>query len=121
MTRSPRRASIRVVIGPITEPEPTLVAPRSIVPGAIVTSGAISTSASIQVERGSSTVTPARMWRLEDAAARLLGGARQVDAVVDAEVDPGVRRAVGGDAQPGLADQRQHVAQVVLALRRCRC
>ena len=51
-----------VVSGPTTEPAPTSVAPRRLEPGSIRASAAISTPASIQVEAGSTTVTPATMW-----------------------------------------------------------
>ena len=52
-----------VVCGPTTEPVPIAVAPISEQPGSIRTSGSIATSASIQVDAGSTIVTPASMWR----------------------------------------------------------
>jgi hypothetical protein len=62
VARSPILESISVAIGPIVLPAPMLEWPRSVVPGRIVVSPAISTSASIQVAPGSSIVTPARIW-----------------------------------------------------------
>ena len=115
VARSPTLESIRVVIGPTAAPDPMLVAPRSVVPGAIVASGAISTSASIQVALGSSIVTPARMCavRIRRLAS---SAAREVGAVVHAEVDAGIGGAVRGDAQAGFPEQGEDVAEVVLAL-----
>ena len=83
MARSPIRESISVVIGPTVLPDPIEVLPRRDVPGRMVASGSMLTSASIQVAPGSSIVTPARMWAMEDPAARLVGDAGEVGAVVD--------------------------------------
>ena len=107
---------MRVVCGPMIESAPTLVAPRRLVPGSIVASAAISTSASIQVEPGSITVTPATHVAVQDLAARLGGDDGEVGAVVDAEVDVRVGGAGGRRrAAAARAQHRQHVAEVVLA------
>ena len=53
---------------------------------------------------------------VEDAAARERGRLGEVAARVDAEVHGGVGGAVGGDALSGLAQDREDVADVVLAL-----
>ena len=102
--------------GPTVEPAPISVLPRRLVPGSIRASAAISTPASTQVESGSTTVTPASMWRLEDAAASLGLDRGEVGAVVDPHRHREVVGEVGGDRVPGLAQGRQHVGQVVLTL-----
>ena len=76
---------------------------------------AISTSASIQVDAGVDDRDAGEHVALEDLAARLGGDQREVGAVVDAEVHVRVGGPVGGDALAALAQQRQHVAEVVLA------
>ena len=53
-------------------------------PGRIVTSGASTTSASIQVVAGSMTVTPSRIQRVEDPAVQLAAEAGELGAVVGA-------------------------------------
>ena len=108
--------SISVVSGPTTEPAPTAVAPRRLVPGSIRASAAISTPASTQVEPGSTTVTPASMWRLEDAAAGLGLDRGELGAVVDPHRHREVVGEVGGDRVARLAQGREDVGQVVLAL-----
>ena len=77
MTRdcSPTVVSIRVECGPMIESAPIRVAPRSEVPGSIVASAAISTSASIQVEPRVDDRHPGEHVALEDLAAGL--GRRQ--------------------------------------------
>ena len=60
---------------------------------------------------------PVQHVALTDPAPRLGRDQRQVGAVVDAKVDVRVARLMGDDAQPALAEQRQHVAEVVLAGR----
>ena len=77
---------------------------------------AISTSASIQVEAGSTIVTPASMWRSRIWRRASASATRQVGAGVDAEVHVLVVGDVGDDPPAGLAEQRQDVAEVVLAL-----
>ena len=85
------------------------------VPGSITASASISTSASIQVEAGSVIVTPASMWRsrIRRRASRADDG--ELGAVVDADVDAHVVDLVDEDPPALLAQQRQHVAEVVLA------
>ena len=56
--RSPPRTSCSQAIGPITQPEPMVVAPRSTDIGRITESGPTATPASTNVVAGSSTVTP---------------------------------------------------------------
>ena len=63
--------SVSVVSGPTTEPAPTSVRPRRLVPGSILASAAISTSASTQVERGVDDRDAGEHVGLEDAAAGL--------------------------------------------------
>ena len=116
MTRSPSLVSVRVVSGPTTEPAPTSLPPRRLVPGSIRASAAISTSASTQVEAGSTTVTPASMWRLEDAAACLGLDGGEVGPIVDSHRHREVVGEVGGDGVARLAQGREDVGQVVLAL-----
>ena len=99
------------------ESAPIRVAPRSAVPGSIVVSAAISTSASIQVDRRVDDRHPGEHVALEDLVAGLGRRQREVGAVVDAEVDVRVRGPVGDDAEPVAAQHRQHVAEVVLAGR----
>ena len=101
MARSPMRESIRVVIGPIVLPAPIAGRGRAgSVPGRMVASAAISTSASIQVAPGSSIGDAGPHVGREDPAARLLGDAGEVGAVVDAEVDRRVADQVGDHLPP---------------------
>ena len=91
-------------------------------PGSIVASAAISTSASIQVDAGVDDGDAGEHVALEDPAARL-GGRRAARSA--RLLTP--RLAFGSSAtwaatRPARgAQQRQHVAEVVLARRRCRC
>ena len=105
-----------MVIGPMMLPEPIEVAPRREVPGRMVASGSIVTSASIQVAPGSSIVTPARMWarriRRRASSATRARSARSLTPRFTA----GIPDDVGDHLAPALADQRQDVGQVVLAL-----
>jgi hypothetical protein len=51
-----------------------------------------------------------------DPPARLIARPSEIGAVVHPEVHARIGRAVGGDAQPPLAEQGEHVAEVILAL-----
>ena len=93
-----------------------LVAPRRLVPGSIRASAAISTPASIQVEAGVDDGDPGEHVGLEQAAARLGLDRGEVDAVVDPHRHRDVVGEVGGDGVAGLAQRREDVGQVVLAL-----
>ena len=79
-------------------------------------SASISTPASIQVEPGSTTVTPASMWASSRRRRRLGLDRGEVDPVVDPHRHREVVGEVGGDRVAGLAQGREDVGQVVLAL-----
>ena len=99
------------------ESAPIRVEPRRLVPGSIVASAAISTSASIQVEPGSMIGHPVQHVLMQDLAARLGGDQREVGAIVDAEVDVRVGGDVRDDLEAVAPEHRQDVAEVVLARR----
>ena len=117
MARSPTRESISVVIGPIVLPAPMLELAAQRRAGE---DRGVSGDLDVGVDPGGARVLdrdPGAHVADQDPAARLLGDAGEVGAVVDPEVDSRIRGAVGGDAQSRLAEDRQDVAEVVLALR----
>ena len=96
----------------------TTVALSSWVPGRIVTSGASTTSASIQVDAGSITLTPSR---IQPSTIRRLSSAPelgQLHPVVDAlGLHHVVDRVGRRRSRPVLASQGDRVGEVVLTLR----
>ena len=106
-----------VVSGPIAAVRADRrVALAGSVPGSITVSRPIVTSTSMCVVAGSTIVTPCALWRswMRCCAS---ADAREVDAVVDAERERRVGRSTcAAIVLPGLAQRRQHVGQVELAL-----
>ncbi len=91
--------------------------PRRTWPGSIVASGAISTSASIQVAAGSTIVTPASMWRSAIWRRASAATAARSARLLTPRLTFGSSARWAATRQARLAQQRQHVAEVVLAGR----
>jgi hypothetical protein len=109
VTERPSLVSVSVVSGPTIVAAPISVAPRRVQPGSSLASASIVTSASIQVEAGSTTVTlhpPPRLGLDRGEVGAVVDAHRHRDVVGDMR---GYRLALG--AQGG-----EDVGQVVLAL-----
>ncbi len=85
--------------------------------GWIVTSESISTPTSIQVEPGSTIVTPGEHVLLVDPVAQLPRDERELDAGVDSLHLPGHGRGVDGDRLAVADEQPERVGHVELPLR----
>ena len=106
-----------VVCGPTAQSSPIVVSPFRLVPGSIDRVLA-DRDADVDVRRaGSRIVTPLRGVALVDALLGELADLGELDAVVDAERERVVGDQVRADRLARLAELRQHVGQVELALR----